>query len=111
MPLLLPLLPSPLVPVAMDPLRLAAAATTRRCYEVRCDPRVVTDAYGATFDRTGACMVGQKSVVVRTVDSVCQGWCKVWALLLVTAAYATLVSLPLQCPCNYPQNAYSNRRW
>ena len=40
-----------------------------RCYEIRCQPRIVVDAYGNSMDRTGVCMVGNDSVVVRTVDS------------------------------------------
>ena len=37
---------------------------------MRCDPRAITDGYGAAFDRSSACKAGQKTVVVRTVDSV-----------------------------------------
>ncbi|KAL4440274.1 hypothetical protein ABPG75_003275 [Micractinium tetrahymenae] len=61
------------------------AGSCGRCYEVRCDPRSkVIDGYGNPFDRSSACKAGTASVVVRTVDN---------------------------CPCNYPANPYSNKRW
>lgn len=60
------------------------AGSCGRCYEVRCQARTVVDGYGNSVDRSGVCKVGQQSVVVRTVDS---------------------------CPCVYPANAYSNKRW
>ncbi|PRW39389.1 formate nitrite transporter [Chlorella sorokiniana] len=61
------------------------AGSCGRCYEVKCDPRsVVTDGYGNSFDRSGVCKHPGATVVVRTVDN---------------------------CPCNYPGNAYSNKRW
>ncbi|PSC67673.1 U6 snRNA phosphodiesterase [Micractinium conductrix] len=60
------------------------AGSCGRCYEVRCAPRQVIDGYGNTYDRSGACKAGAASIVVRTVDA---------------------------CPCQYPSNAYSNKRW
>ncbi|WIA22298.1 hypothetical protein OEZ85_004616 [Tetradesmus obliquus] len=54
-----------------------------RCYEVACRPTKVSDGYGGTLDRTGSCQ-GQKSVIVTVTDT---------------------------CPCYYPSNAYSNKRW
>ncbi|KAL4422029.1 hypothetical protein ABPG77_005459 [Micractinium sp. CCAP 211/92] len=61
------------------------AGSCGRCYEVRCDPRSqVIDGYGNPYDRSSACKAGSASVVVRTVDN---------------------------CPCNYPANPYSNKRW
>ncbi|KAI8464805.1 MAG: expansin [Monoraphidium minutum] len=53
------------------------------CYEVACEEGRLTDGYGKTLDRHGACK-GGASVVVRITDS---------------------------CPCNYPANYYSNKRW
>ncbi|GAB4814157.1 hypothetical protein N2152v2_001203 [Parachlorella kessleri] len=61
------------------------AGSCGRCYEVRCASRMVVDGYGNQMDRTsGICRDSSTSVVVRTVDN---------------------------CPCNYPANAYSNKRW
>ncbi|KAG2452438.1 hypothetical protein HYH02_002681 [Chlamydomonas schloesseri] len=54
-----------------------------RCYEVTCNPASFNDGYGQWLDRSGACYSGA-SVVVTITDS---------------------------CPCNYPNNAYSNKRW
>ena len=56
----------------------------RRCYEVQCLPSSFTDGYGSPLDRTGVCFNPNASVVVRITDT---------------------------CPCVYPGNAYSNRRW
>lgn len=55
-----------------------------RCVEVKCDPRWISDNYGASYDRTSACINSTYSVVVRITDD---------------------------CPCTYPPNAYSNKRW
>ncbi|KAL4856466.1 Expansin-A32 [Chlorella vulgaris] len=60
------------------------AGSCGRCYEIRCEARSVIDGYDNSFDRSGACKAGDASVVVRTVDN---------------------------CPCQYPSNAYSNKRW
>lgn len=56
----------------------------RRCLEVKCDPGSVKDNYGGVFDRNHVCYDASESVIVQVVDD---------------------------CPCNYPKNAYSNRRW
>ena len=59
--------------------------TRRRCYEVKCDPdSSLPDGYGERMDRSHVCFDPSYSIVVRTVDN---------------------------CPCNYPNNAYSNKRW
>eukprot|EP00955_Chlamydomonas_euryale_P053517 355524-Chlamydomonas_euryale.AAC.19 len=50
-----------------------------RCFEVSCSAGYISDNYGESFDRRGACYDTSASVVVRTVDS---------------------------CPCNYPRNQY-----
>jgi hypothetical protein len=42
------------------------------------------DGYGAQLDRNGACHDPESSVVVMITDT---------------------------CPCHYPGNAYSNKRW
>ncbi|KAL6766931.1 hypothetical protein ACKKBG_A37945 [Auxenochlorella protothecoides x Auxenochlorella symbiontica] len=56
-----------------------------RCYEVKCDPQsAVPDGYGQTHERSSVCYDSSKTIVVRTVDN---------------------------CPCDYPNNAYSNKRW
>lgn len=62
---------------------LPLAGSCGRCYEVACRPTKVSDGYGGTLDRTGSCQ-GQKSVIVTVTDT---------------------------CPCYYPSNAYSNKRW
>lgn len=55
-----------------------------RCLEVRCDPRWISDLYGGSFDRTTACSDPSQSIIVRITDD---------------------------CPCTYPPNGYSNKRW
>jgi hypothetical protein len=59
------------------------AGSCGRCYEVACRATTVRDGYGGTLDRTHTCQ-GQKSVIVTVTDT---------------------------CPCYYPSNAYSNKRW
>jgi hypothetical protein len=55
------------------------------CYEVKCDGYQFKDNYGQTLDRSsGVCFDSDASVVVQVTDS---------------------------CPCDYPSNAYSNKRW
>ncbi len=49
-----------------------------------CDNRVIKDGYGTQIDRKSVCYDAQASVVVRVTDS---------------------------CPCSYPGNYYSNKRW
>ncbi|KAG2500001.1 hypothetical protein HYH03_002283 [Edaphochlamys debaryana] len=55
-----------------------------KCYEIRCRNADITDGYGETVSRTNACYDEQKSVVITIVDA---------------------------CPCRYPNNEYSNKRW
>jgi hypothetical protein len=52
--------------------------------QVKCNPIVIVDDYGQELDRTGACYDSSASVVIRITDA---------------------------CPCNFPNNAYSNARW
>lgn len=59
-------------------------ASCGRCYEVKCRNTVMTDGYGDSIDRSSVCFDESKTVVVRTVDN---------------------------CPCKYPSNEYSNKRW
>jgi hypothetical protein len=54
-----------------------------RCVEMRCVHDSLTDGYGETLDRKGACKT-DGTVVVRISDT---------------------------CPCVYPGNACSNKRW
>ncbi|EFJ45996.1 hypothetical protein VOLCADRAFT_93781 [Volvox carteri f. nagariensis] len=60
------------------------AGSCGRCYEVACKPTTFTDGYGEHIDRKDGCLDPSKSVIVTVTDS---------------------------CPCDYPANAYSNRRW
>ncbi|KXZ51940.1 hypothetical protein GPECTOR_11g65 [Gonium pectorale] len=60
------------------------AGSCGRCYEVRCDPTNFKDGYGQELERKDVCRDPGESVVVQVVDT---------------------------CPCHYPGNAYSNRRW
>jgi hypothetical protein len=55
-----------------------------KCKEVRCKPLVFKDGYGAELDRKEVCYDPAASVVVMITDT---------------------------CPCHYPGNAYSNKRW
>ncbi|WIA22297.1 hypothetical protein OEZ85_004615 [Tetradesmus obliquus] len=59
------------------------AGSCGRCYEVACRPTHIRDGYGSSMDRTHSCN-GQSSVIVTVTDT---------------------------CPCYYPSNAYSNKRW
>lgn len=77
----------PLYTLADSPcpcLPAAAAAINRKCKEVKCKKMSFKDGYGAALDRNGACFDDQASVVVTITDS---------------------------CPCHYPGNQYSNKRW
>lgn len=55
-----------------------------RCYEVKCDPRAFKDNYGNHLDRKHVCKDPEKVVKLTITDT---------------------------CPCNYPDNHYSNKRW
>ncbi|PNW80185.1 hypothetical protein CHLRE_08g381550v5 [Chlamydomonas reinhardtii] len=59
------------------------AGSCGRCYEVQCNPASFNDGYGNHIDRTSPCYNGS-SVIVTVTDT---------------------------CPCYYPANQYSNRRW
>lgn len=54
------------------------------CYEVACNPTAFTDNYGNTIQRQDSCHDPTQSIVVRITDT---------------------------CPCNYPSNEFSNKRW
>ncbi|MEW5307320.1 MAG: hypothetical protein WDW36_009726 [Sanguina aurantia] len=69
---------------AMSDCNSDFGASCGRCLEVKCDPGSVQDNYGGVFDRNHVCYAAGESVIVQIVDD---------------------------CPCNYPKNAYSNRRW
>jgi hypothetical protein len=56
----------------------------RKCKEVKCKKMTFKDGYGASLDRNGACFDEGAAVVVTITDT---------------------------CPCHYPGNAYSNKRW
>ncbi|GIL56933.1 hypothetical protein Vafri_12216, partial [Volvox africanus] len=55
-----------------------------KCYEVRCRNADFMDGNGETLRRSSACYDESKSVIITIVDA---------------------------CPCQYPNNAHSNRRW
>lgn len=55
-----------------------------RCYEVKCDPSVFGDNYGNSIDRSTVCYDPDLVVKVTVSDT---------------------------CPCDYPSNYYSNKRW
>ena len=56
----------------------------RVCIEVACRDASFSDGYGNSIDRTSACYNSAQSLVLRVTDN---------------------------CPCHYPNNAYSNSRW
>lgn len=55
-----------------------------KCFEVKCRQEPYTDGYGGVFDNANQCHNTTQSLVARVVDA---------------------------CPCDYPGNAYSNKRW
>jgi len=55
-----------------------------KCKEVKCKRMTFKDGYGAQLDRNGACFDESASVVVTITDT---------------------------CPCHYPGNYHSNKRW
>lgn len=55
-----------------------------KCYEVSCQNKNFADGYGMALERTGVCYDEGASVIVMVTDV---------------------------CPCNYPNNDYSNKRW
>jgi hypothetical protein len=55
-----------------------------RCKEVRCTPMLFSDGYGEWLDRTNMCYDESASIVVMVTDT---------------------------CPCTYPTNYSSNKRW
>ena len=55
-----------------------------KCFEVKCRQEPYTDGYGRVFDNANQCHNTTQSLVARVVDA---------------------------CPCDYPSNAYSNKRW
>ncbi len=56
----------------------------RVCIEVQCRDAAFSDGYGNSIDRSSACYNSAQSLVLRVTDN---------------------------CPCHYPNNAYSNSRW
>ncbi len=55
-----------------------------RCYQIKCSNEGFTDGYGEYHERSNICHDESKTLVVRAVDT---------------------------CPCEYPSNEYSNKRW
>ncbi|KAG2501764.1 hypothetical protein HYH03_000264 [Edaphochlamys debaryana] len=81
-------LPNYMVSTGMDIAALSDTApdysgSCGRCYEVMCNPASFSDGYGNWMDRSGACYEGGR-VIVTITDT---------------------------CPCYYPSNEYSNKRW
>jgi hypothetical protein len=56
----------------------------RLCYEVACQDMSFNDFYGNWLERASVCYDQSSSVIVMVTDV---------------------------CPCYYPPNAYSNKRW
>lgn len=56
----------------------------RTCYEIACEEAWISDNYNQKLDRTYTCRNTEESLVVRITDT---------------------------CPCTYPANAFSNKRW
>lgn len=54
------------------------------CCQIACNNAVFSDNYGQRLDRAHVCYDSNASVVVQITDL---------------------------CPCHYPENAYSNKRW
>ena len=69
--------------IAISDLSAEFAKSCGACYEVRCREEAYTDGKGNSYDGQ-VCHNTTESLVVRVVDA---------------------------CPCNYPNNAYSNQRW
>eukprot|EP01025_Chloroclados_australasicus_P040130 TRINITY_DN417_c1_g1_i2.p1 TRINITY_DN417_c1_g1~~TRINITY_DN417_c1_g1_i2.p1 ORF type:complete len:417 (-),score=44.25 TRINITY_DN417_c1_g1_i2:1251-2501(-) len=69
---------------ALPDVHPAYAASCGRCYEVRCAPVDFSDNYGENLQRSNVCRDSQASIMVTITDT---------------------------CPCYYPTNLYSNKRW
>ncbi|KAI8112235.1 hypothetical protein M9434_003559 [Picochlorum sp. BPE23] len=70
--------------IAVSDLSPEYSNSCGKCFEVGCTNESFTDGYGQYQERSGACYDESKTLVVRVVDT---------------------------CPCEYPSNAYSNKRW
>jgi hypothetical protein len=60
------------------------AGSCGKCFELKCRQEPYTDGYDNWFDNSNQCHNTSESLVARVVDA---------------------------CPCDYPGNAYSNKRW
>jgi hypothetical protein len=60
------------------------AGSCGKCFEIKCRQESYTDGYSNYFDNAGQCHNTSESLVARVVDA---------------------------CPCDYPSNQYSNKRW
>eukprot|EP01023_Acetabularia_acetabulum_P054513 TRINITY_DN616_c0_g1_i1.p1 TRINITY_DN616_c0_g1~~TRINITY_DN616_c0_g1_i1.p1 ORF type:complete len:197 (+),score=41.49 TRINITY_DN616_c0_g1_i1:115-705(+) len=69
---------------ALSDVNPAQGGSCGRCYELKCNPTVLKDGYGASLDRSNICRDPEASVVVTITD---------------------------KCPCTYASNSYSNKRW
>jgi len=69
--------------IAISDLSAEFSKSCGACYEVKCREEAYTDGKGNSYDGQ-VCHNTTESLVVRVVDA---------------------------CPCNYPNNAYSNQRW
>lgn len=54
-----------------------------KCFEMKCNPGVFTDGYGKAIKRDKDCK-SMEPLIITITDT---------------------------CPCDYPNNAYSNKRW
>ncbi|GLC43198.1 hypothetical protein PLESTF_001191300 [Pleodorina starrii] len=60
------------------------ASSCGKCYEIKCRNADFSDGNGEYLQRSNACYDESKSVIITIVDA---------------------------CPCHYPSNSHSNRRW
>lgn len=65
-------------------LMYAVQGSCGTCFEIKCESAGFRDGNGKFIDRKGVCKDMSASVVVRTTDT---------------------------CPCSYPANGASNKRW
>jgi hypothetical protein len=86
---------------------------THNSYEVACRNAAFTDGYGASIERNDACRDESQSVVVKGVPRPPTSRRRPRAAPVRRSPPAAPPAAAVidNCPCSYPGNAFSNKRW